>query len=377
MRSSQLFSPITLGGIELSNRIVVAPMCQYSADDGSATDWHLMHLGQFAVSGVGLILVEATGVSPEARISPGCLGLWSDENQEALTRVVRFCHDYGNATMGIQLAHAGRKASTDLPWYGGAPIPASDPRGWQTVAPSAAAYSDAFDTPTALDDEGLAKIVDDFVAAARRADEIGFDVVEVHMAHGYLMHQFLSPLSNQRNDAYGGTLEGRMRFPLEVFAAVRAVWPKTKALGVRISATDWVDGSSWTVEEASRFTAALHAAGADFIDVSSGGNSPAQQIEAGPGYQTGFAATIRREVGIPTMAVGQIAEPKQAEAILRSGQADMVALARGMLINPRWAWHAAEVLDAEATFAPQYMRSSRALRGEPVPGNPPVKARKD
>ncbi|HCH99953.1 MAG TPA: oxidoreductase [Alphaproteobacteria bacterium] len=377
MRSSQLFSPITLGGIELSNRIVVAPMCQYSADDGSATDWHLMHLGQFAVSGVGLILVEATGVSPEARISPGCLGLWSDDNQEALARVVGFCRDYGNATMGIQLAHAGRKASTDLPWYGGAPIPAADPRGWQTVAPSAAAYNEAFETPTALDDDGLAKIVDDFVAAARRADEIGFDVVEVHMAHGYLMHQFLSPLSNQRNDAYGGALEGRMRFPLEVFAAVRAVWPKTKALGVRISATDWVEGSSWTVEEASRFTAALYAAGADFIDVSSGGNSPAQQIEAGPGYQTGFAATIRREVGIPTMAVGQITEPRQAEAILRSGQADMVALARGMLFNPRWAWHAAEALDAEATFAPQYMRSSRALRGEPVPGNPPVKARKD
>ncbi|MEC8275072.1 MAG: NADH:flavin oxidoreductase/NADH oxidase, partial [Pseudomonadota bacterium] len=328
-------------------------------------------------SGVGLILVEATGVSPEARISPGCLGLWSDENQEALARVVGFCRDYGNAIMGIQLAHAGRKASTDLPWYGGAPIPAADPRGWQTVAPSAAAYNEAFETPTALDDDGLAKIVDDFVAAARRADEIGFDVVEVHMAHGYLMHQFLSPLSNQRNDAYGGALEGRMRFPLEVFAAVRAVWPKTKALGVRISATDWVEGSSWTVEEASRFTAALYAAGADFIDVSSGGNSPAQQIEAGPGYQTGFAATIRREVGIPTMAVGQITEPRQAEAILRSGQADMVALARGMLFNPRWAWHAAEALGAEATFAPQYMRSSRALRGEPVPGNPPVKARKD
>ena len=377
MARNALFEPMEIRDLTLKNRAVVSPMCQYSADDGSATDWHLMHLGQFAVSGVGLILVEATGVSPEARISPGCLGLWSDENQEALARVVGFCRDYGNATMGIQLAHAGRKASTDLPWYGGAPIPAADPRGWQTVAPSAAAYNEAFETPTALDDDGLAKIVDDFVAAARRADEIGFDVVEVHMAHGYLMHQFLSPLSNQRNDAYGGALEGRMRFPLEVFAAVRAVWPKTKALGVRISATDWVEGSSWTVEEASRFTAALYAAGADFIDVSSGGNSPAQQIEAGPGYQTGFAATIRREVGIPTMAVGQITEPRQAEAILRSGQADMVALARGMLFNPRWAWHAAEALDAEATFAPQYMRSSRALRGEPVPGNPPVKARKD
>ena len=372
MSASKLFSPITLGGIELSNRIIVAPMCQYSADEGNATDWHLMHLGQFAVSGVGLILVEATGVSPEARISPGCLGLWSDENQAALSRVVRFCQDYGNATMGIQLAHAGRKASTDLPWLGAAPLPASDPRGWQTVAPSAAAYSDAFETPTALDEAGMAKIVDDFVAAARRALAIGFDVVEIHMAHGYLLHQFLSPLSNQRNDAYGGALEGRMRFPLEVFSAVREIWPADKALGVRISATDWVESSSWTVAEASQFAAALRDAGADFIDVSSAGNSPEQKIDVGPGYQTGFAATIKRDTGLPTMAVGQITEPKQAEAILRTEQADTIALARGMLYNPRWAWHAAEALDAEAAYAPQYMRTNRALRGAPIPGNPPV-----
>lgn len=372
MAASKLFSPITLGGLDLSNRIIVAPMCQYSAVDGNATDWHLMHLGQFAVSGVGLVIVEATGVSPEARISPGCLGLWSDENQDALARVVRFCQDFGNARMGIQLAHAGRKASTDLPWLGGKPLPPTDPRGWQTVGPSPAPYNPAFSTPTALDDTGMAKIVDDFRAAAQRADAIGFDVLEVHMAHGYLLHQFLSPLSNRRNDAYGGALEGRMKFPLEVFAAVREVWPAHKALGVRISATDWVDASSWDVAEASRFTAALQAAGAEFIDVSSGGNSPEQKIDAGPGYQTGFAATIKREVGLPTMAVGQITEPRQAEAILRSDQADMVALARGMLTNPRWAWHAAEVLDAEAAYAPQYMRSSRSLRGEPIPGNPPI-----
>ncbi len=370
--SSRLFSPINLNEIELRNRIIVAPMCQYSAVDGSATDWHLMHLGQFAVSGVGLILVEATGVSPEGRISPGCLGLWSDENQVALSRVVKFCHDYGNAKMGIQLAHAGRKASTDLPWLGGAPIPASDPRGWQTLAPSATPYNEAFDLPLALDEAGMGKIVDDFIAATKRADEIGFDVIELHMAHGYLLHQFLSPLSNQRNDKFGGTLDGRMRFPLRVFKEVRATWPQHKALGVRISATDWVDSSSWDVNEASQFTATLKAAGADFIDVSSGGNSPDQEIDVGPGYQTGFAATIKRETGLPTMAVGQITEPRQAEAILRSDQADMIALARGMLYNPRWAWHAAEALNAEAAYAPQYMRTNRALRGLPIPGNPPI-----
>ena len=370
--SSRLFSPISLSEIELRNRIIVAPMCQYSAVDGSATDWHLMHLGQFAVSGVGLILVEATGVSSEGRISPGCLGLWSDENQAALGRVVKFCHDYGNAKMGIQLAHAGRKASTDLPWLGGAPIPAADPRGWQTLAPSATPYNEAFDMPLALDEAGMGKIVDDFIAATKRADAIGFDVIELHMAHGYLLHQFLSPLSNQRNDEFGGALDGRMRFPLQVFNAVRAAWPQHKALGVRISATDWVDSSSWYVNEASQFTAALKAAGADFIDVSSGGNSPDQQIDVGPGYQTGFAATIKRETGLPTMAVGQITEPRQAEAILRSDQADMIALARGMLYNPRWAWHAAEALNAEAAYAPQYMRTNRALRGLPIPGNPPI-----
>ena len=370
--SSRLFSPISLSEIELRNRIIVAPMCQYSAVDGSATDWHLMHLGQFAVSGVGLILVEATGVSSEGRISPGCLGLWSDENQAALGRVVKFCHDYGNAKMGIQLAHAGRKASTDLPWLGGAPIPAADPRGGQTLAPSATPYNEAFDMPLALDEAGMGKIVDDFIAATKRADAIGFDVIELHMALGYLLHQFLSPLSNQRNDEFGGALDGRMRFPLQVFNAVRAAWPQHKALGVRISATDWVDSSSWDVNEASQFTAALKAAGADFIDVSSGGNSPDQQIDVGPGYQTGFAATIKRETGLPTMAVGQITEPRQAEAILRSDQADMIALARGMLYNPRWAWHAAEALNAEAAYAPQYMRTNRALRGLPIPGNPPI-----
>jgi len=372
MSSAKLFTPITLGGVELRNRIIVAPMCQYSAVDGNANDWHLMHIGQFAVSGVGLIIMEATGVTPEGRISPGCLGLWSDENQAALKRVVEFCTNYGNAKMGIQLGHAGRKGSTDLPWLGGAPIAASDDRGWQTCAPSATPYSEAFEMPDALDEAGLTEIKEAFVQAARRADEAGFEVAELHMAHGYLLHQFLSPLSNQRNDGYGGALDGRMKFPLEVFEAVRAVWPKHKARGARISATDWVEASSWDVKEATAFSSELKRRGVDFIDVSSGGNSPLQKIDVGPGYQTGFASEIRRETGIPTMAVGQITEPKQAEAILRSGQADMIALARGMLYNPRWAWHAAEALDAEAAYAPQYMRTNKALRGLPIPGNPPT-----
>ncbi|MGB2497814.1 MAG: NADH:flavin oxidoreductase/NADH oxidase [Planktomarina sp.] len=371
--ASQLFSPITLAGIELRNRIIVAPMCQYSADQGAATDWHLMHLGQYAVSGVGLIITEAVGVEMAGRISPGCLSLCTDAHEASLKRVVEFCQTFGNTTMGIQLSHAGRKGSTDLPWLGGKPIAASDPRGWATEAPSATAYAPVgWETPAALDAAGLARIKAAFVDAAIRADRIGFEVAELHAAHGYLLHQFLSPLSNLRTDGYGGSLENRMRFPLEVFDAVAAVWPKHKALGVRFSATDWVAHSSWDITESTQFAAALKARGCDFIDVSSAGNSPEQNIEVGPGYQTGFAADIRRHTQMPTMAVGQITEPHQAEAVIRSGQADMVALARGMLNNPRWAWHAAEALNAEAAYAPQYMRSNKALRGLPIPGNPPV-----
>jgi 2,4-dienoyl-CoA reductase-like NADH-dependent reductase (Old Yellow Enzyme family) len=375
--ASQLFSPITLGGIELRNRIIVAPMCQYSADEGAATDWHLMHLGQYAVSGVGLIITEAVGVEMAGRISPGCLSLCSDVQEACLKRVVDFCQTFGNTTMGIQLSHAGRKGSTDLPWLGGKPIPAADPRGWATEAPSASPYAPiGWETPAALDEAGLARIKAAFVNAAVRADRIGFEVAELHAAHGYLLHQFLSPLSNLRSDNYGGTLENRMRFPLEVFDAVAAVWPKHKALGVRFSAIDWVARSSWDIAESTQFAAELKTHGCDFIDVSSAGNSPEQNIEVGPGYQTGFAAEIRRHTQMPTMAVGQITEPHQAEAVIRSGQADMVALARGMLNNPRWAWHAAEALKAEAAYAPQYMRSNRALRGMPIPGNPPTAVKK-
>ena len=371
--NSYLFSPISLSGVSIPNRIVVAPMCQYSANEGNATDWHLMHLGQFAVSGVGLIFTEAVGVEMSGRISPGCLALCTDEHERNLKRVIDFCYDFGNAKMGIQIAHAGRKGSTELPWLGGKPIPSKDPRGWKTDGPSAEAYAATdWEAPQALDEDGLFRIKSAFVDAAKRADRIGFDVLEIHAAHGYLLHQFLSPLSNLRNDQYGGSLEDRMRFPLEVFEAVAKAWPRQKAIGVRFSATDWVDRSSWDVKESTQFTKELKKRGCHFIDVSSAGNSPEQQIEVGPGYQTGFASEIKRETGVATMAVGQITEAFQAEAIIRTGQADMVSMARGMLADPRWAWRAAEALGEQAAYAPQYMRSNKALRGLPIPGNPPV-----
>lgn len=369
---SKLFSPIKLAGLELRNRTVLAPMCMYSAHDGTANDWHLMHIGQFAVSGLGLLIMEATGVTPEGRITAGCLGLYSDENEEGLARVVEFARNYGNAPIGIQLAHAGRKASTDLPWAGGKPLQPDHEAGWQTVAPSAEPYADGWHRPDALDEKGLERIKQAFVNATKRCINIGFDLIELHFAHGYLFHQFLSPISNRRNDQYGGSLENRMRFPLEVFDAVRAAWPKDKPLGARFSATDWVASSSWDLEESKILAVELAKHGCDFVDVSSGGNSPAQQIEVGPGYQTGFAAAVKQASGLPTMAVGQITEARQAESIIRTGQADMVALARGFLYNPRWVWHAAEQLGQEVAYAPQYMRTSRALRGMPIPGNPPA-----
>jgi NADPH2 dehydrogenase len=367
---SQLFSSIRLGGLDLPNRIVVAPMCQYSAHDGNMTDWHLVHLGQFALGGAALVFVEAAGVEPQGRITPGCVGLYSDDNEAAMKQVIEFYRGFGNAKIGIQLAHAGRKGSTELPWRGGAPLPADDPRAWPTESASNVPFADPWPQPTALDDAGLARIKGAFVDAARRALRLGFDAIELHCAHGYLMHQFLSPLSNRRDDAYGGDLAGRMRFPLEVFEAVREVCPKGYALGVRVSATDWVDGG-WDLEQTTAFAQELKGRGCAFIDVSSGGNSPKQKIPAGPGYQTGFAAEIRRTTGLTTIAVGKITDPIQAETIIVSGQADMVALARGMLYDPRWPWHAAEALRADAAFPPQYQRAHPSLMGEPVPGNPP------
>ena len=353
--TSKLFSPIALRGIELPNRIVVSPMCQYSATDGTMSDWHIMHLGQFAVGGAGLILVEATGVEAAGRISPGCTGLYSDENEAAMSRVVAFCRQHGAARMGIQLGHAGRKASTSVPWGKGGAVP-PEQGGWQTFAPSALAFSPSYTMPAALDADGLARVKAAFVQATQRAHRVGFDVIEIHGAHGYLMHQFLSPLSNRRNDAYGGDLAGRMKFPLEVFAAMRAVWPADKALGIRVSATDWVAGG-WDLDQTIAFATELKAMGCDFIDVSSGGLSTDQKMEVGPGYQTRFAAEVKRATGLATMAVGLITDPHQAEHILMSGQADMVALARALLYDPRWPWHAAEALGEPASFPAQYQRS--------------------
>jgi 2,4-dienoyl-CoA reductase-like NADH-dependent reductase (Old Yellow Enzyme family) len=367
--ASILFSPIKLRDVELPNRTVVAPMCQYSAFNGTATDWHLMHLGQFAVGGTGLVFVEATGVEPEGRITPGCVGLYSDQNEEALARVIRFFRDYGSAKIGIQLGHAGRKASAKLPWQGGTAL-SEEEGAWQTVAASPIPYAPGWHTPEALGDNSLARVKQAFVQAAQRAARLDFDVVEIHSAHGYLLHQFLSPVTNERTDQYGGSLENRMRFPLEVFDAVRAVWPEAKPLGVRFSAQDWIEGG-WDVEQSIAYCEALEARGCDFFDVSSGGAAPQQKIVSAPGYQTAFAAAIKQATRTPVMAVGRITEAHQAETILQSGQADMIALARGMLYDPRWAWHAAAQLGSDAAFPAQYARSHPSMQGEPVPGNPP------
>ena len=357
--TSKLFSPFTLRGLTLPNRIVVAPMCQYSANDGTVGDWHVMHLGQFAIGGAGLVMVEATAVEAAGRITPGCVGLYSDENEAALARVVKFCREHGGAKLAIQLAHAGRKASCNLPWLGGASLKPSE-GAWQTHGASAVPFQHDWHTPQELDRAGLDRIVAAFVQTTGRAQRLGFDLVELHSAHGYLMQSFLSPISNRRTDEYGGSVENRMRFPLEVFDAVRAAWPDDKPLGIRVSASDWVpDG--WDIEDTVTLAKALKARGCDFMDVSSGGNSPNQKIDLGPGYQTHFAERVRRESGLTTIAVGMITEPVQAETILKSGQADLIALARGLLYDPRWPWHAAEALGDKAYAPPQYYRSHHTL----------------
>lgn len=367
---AQLFTPARLGNTEISNRIVVAPMCQYSAIDGIMTHWHLMHLGQFSVSGAGLVFVEATAVEAAGRITPGCTGLYNDENETEMASILQFLDDYGNAKIGIQLAHAGRKASCHVPWNGGTPLEEEN-GAWQTYGPSAVPYADNWHMPDELDDDGLERIKGAFVEAAKRSVRLGFDVIEIHAAHGYLLHQFLSPLSNHRTDSYGGSPENRMRFPLELFRAVKSIVPTTIPLGIRVSATDWVEGG-WDNESTIVFSKELQARGCDFIDVSSGGNSPLQNIEVGPGYQVKFAEAIKQQITIPVMAVGKITEPEQANSIIESGQADFVGLARGMLYDPRWPWHAAEALGAQAAFPPQYQRCHPSLRRLPIPGNPPV-----
>lgn len=351
---SKLFSSIKLGKLTLANRIVVAPMCQYSAQDGNAAPWHLMHLGQLALSGAGLLIIEATAVEADGRISARDLGLWSDANEQALASTLAAVRQHSTMPIAIQLAHAGRKASTSVPWEGGTLRP-STAGGWRTWAPSPQPFMPGNEAPLTLDEAGLTRVREAFAAAAVRAARLGIDAIELHAAHGYLLHQFLSPLSNHRDDAYGGSLENRMRFPLEVFDAVRAAFPTERPVGVRVSATDWVKGG-WDLEQTAVFATALKSRGCDFLDVSSGGLSPQQQIALGPGYQVPFAERLRQEIGMPTMAVGLITDARQAETIVASGQADMVALARGILYDPRWPWHAAAELGAQVEAPPQYWR---------------------
>ena len=352
---STMFSPISLRGLTLANRIMVAPMCQYSAVDGEANDWHFTHINSLMLSGAAMFCIEATGVEAIGRITPGCLGLWNDATEVALKPIVASARKHSKAAIAMQLAHAGRKASSHTPWDGGQQIPIAE-RGWQTEAPSAAAQKEGEVRPIALDAAGLARVRDAFVATTKRAQRLGLDALELHCAHGYLMHQFLSPISNKRTDQYGGSLENRMRFPLEVFEAVRAAFPADKPVGAKVSATDWVEGG-WDLAQTIELAKQLKARGLDWIDVSSGGVSPLQKIPLGPGYQVPFAQAIKEATGVTTMAVGLITEAKQAEEIVSSDKADMVTLARGMLYDPRWGWHAAAELGGEVAAPPQYWRS--------------------
>ena len=352
---SALFSPIKLRGLTLKNRLVVSPMCQYSADDGVATDWHFTHINNLALSGASMFCIEATHVEAIGRITPGCLGLYSDACEAALKQILNSVRKHSTTAIAMQIAHAGRKASSARPWDGGQLIPVSE-GGWQTVAPSAIPHKEGEASPLALDAAGLKRIRDAFVDSTKRAARLGIDAIEVHGAHGYLLHQFLSPISNRRTDEYGGSLENRMRFPLEVYDAVRAVVPDDKPVGMRVSSTDWVEGG-WDLAQTIAFAKALKTRGVDWIDASSGGVSPLQKIALGPGYQVQFADAIKRETGLPTIAVGLITEGKHAEEIVGTGKADMVALARGMLYDPRWGWHAASEVGGEVEAPPQYWRS--------------------
>ena len=356
MSGPKLFQPLSVGGLSLANRIVIAPMCQYSAHDGCMTDWHLIHLGQLALSGAALLTIEATAVEAEGRISYGDVGLWDDATESAMACVLESVRRHSEMPIAIQLAHAGRKASTDLPWKGGAQIAPDHANGWQTVAPSALPFAAHEHPPVALDRDGLARVRDAFAAAAVRAARLGLDAVQLHGAHGYLLHQFLSPLSNRRDDDYGGSLENRMRFPLEVFDAVRAAFPADRPVTVRVSGSDWVDGG-WDAEQTIAFARALEARGCAAIHVSSGGLDPRQDIPVGPSYQVPLARAVKQAVGMPVVAVGLITDYEQAEAIVATGDADMIALARTILYDPRWPWHAAAALGARVKAPDQYLRS--------------------
>src|SRR5580704_18583162 len=357
--TSALFSPIRLAGLELANRVVVAPMCQYSADDGVGNDWHMTHLGMLANSGAGMLVIEATHVERRGRITHGCLGLYSDACEAALEHVVYHCHHIGSAKIAIQLAHAGRKASSERPWEGAKALAANeDP--WPTIGPSAVPFGPGWHTPSAMTEEDMARVNAAFTDAAKRSLRIGFDAIELHFAHGYLLHSFVSPLSNKRNDAYGGSFEGRMRFPLDVVRSVRAAVPRSVPLGARITGTDWVEGGL-TGDDAVAMGRALKDAGLDYIDVSSANITPDSRWPTEPGFNVPAAERVRREAAVPVRAVGMITNVKQAEEIIADGKADMVAMARAFLDDPHWGWHAAQTLGAEVARPVQYARSAPAL----------------
>jgi 2,4-dienoyl-CoA reductase-like NADH-dependent reductase (Old Yellow Enzyme family) len=356
MSTARLFTPLRVGSVELANRIVIAPMCQYSAVDGCMTDWHLIHLGHLALSGAALLTIEATAVVPEGRITYADVGLWSDETEDAMRRTLEGVRRWSRMPIAIQLAHAGRKASHEVPWKGGAQIAPDALGGWQTEAPSAVAFDERSTVPTALDRAGLARVRDAFASSARRAARLGIDAVQIHAAHGYLLHEFLSPLANRRDDEYGGSVENRMRFPLEVFDAVREAFPAERPVTVRVSGTDWADGG-WDVEQTVRFAQALEARGCAAVHVSSGGLTPAQRIPVGPSYQVPLARAVKAATRMPVVAVGLITEFEQAESIVGTGDADLVAIARAILYDPRWPWHAAAHFGARVKAPAQYLRS--------------------
>lgn len=362
---SHLFQPLTLRGLTLPNRIAVSPMCQYQAQDGLVNDWHLVHYGGLAQGGAGLVITEAAAVLPEGRISPEDLGLWNNAQAEGLARIVRFIASQG-AVPGVQLAHAGRKASNPAPWKGSGSLSPSQ-GGWTPVAPSALPFDEGWTVPTALDEPGILAVIEAFMDAARRAVAAGFRVIEVHAAHGYLLHQFLSPLSNHRTDAYGGSFENRTRLVREVVGALRQILPEELPLLVRISATDWVEGG-WTLDQSVALAKELKALGVDLVDCSSGGLAPRAEIPLGPGYQVPFAARIRAEADLPTGAVGLITDPEQAEAILAQASADLVLLGRELLRDPRWPLRAAKALGAEVPWPASYLRAA----GGSVPMRQPL-----
>ncbi|MEZ0171598.1 NADH:flavin oxidoreductase/NADH oxidase [Microvirga sp. TS319] len=356
MAPAKLFTPLRVGKLDLANRIVIAPMCQYSAENGCMTDWHVIHLGHLAMSGAALLTIEATAVVPEGRITYGDVGLYSNETEAAMGRVLDSVRRWSDMPLAIQLAHAGRKASTEVPWKGGHQISPDHSNGWRTEAPSAVAYAPSDVSPAALDRDGLARLRDAFAESAKRAARLGIEAVQIHAAHGYLLHEFLSPLSNQRTDEYGGSLENRMRFPLEVFEATRAAFPAERPVTVRVSGTDWAEGG-WSIEGTVAFAQALEARGCDAIHVSSGGLTSAQQIPVGPSYQVPLARAVKAATKMPVIAVGLITDYVQAEAILATGDADLIALARAILYDPRWPWHAAAHFGAAVKAPDQYLRS--------------------